>query len=336
MDLVYNNSVMQSMTDMDHGKEGMRLNNYRGKHVSSAPWQSSSPSFRRGRHQVKNRRHRRVMIVLLVLILIVFCYPFLEARLLQTERKSLKADDLPMEANNLHIVYLSDIHYGFWFSDGDLSRLIARINNLRPDLVLFGGDYATDNPSAVEFFRALQKHGTLHSRYGIYGVIGETDRGESDFTCTQLTEAMTNAGVTPLVNKTVPVNIAARQIFIAGVDDVNTGKPDLKAVARAVSAEDYVIFLSHSPAVVPDAQLATDKSGNLGWFDLGLFGHTHGGQMLFFSSLLGFDDDVPDRYRSGWLKENRVDLLVSRGVGTSVWPGRLFCFPQIHYITLTY
>ena len=41
-------------------------------------------------------------------------------------------------------------------------------------------------------------------------------------------------------------------------------------------------------------------------------------------------------YRSGWLKENRVDLLISKGVGTSVWPGRLFCFPQIHYMEVSY
>ena len=58
--------------------------------------------------------------------------------------------------------------------------------------------------------------------------------------------------------------------------------------------------------------------------------------MLFFSSLLGIAEEVPDRYRSGWIKENRVDMLISRGVGTSVFPGRLFCFPQIHCITVTY
>ncbi len=312
------------------------MNTYRGKHVSSAPWQSSSASFRRGRHQLKNRRRRFWAIVLSVLAVLLFCYPFIEARLLQTEKKALKAEDLPAEANNLRIVYLSDIHYGFWFSDGDLSRLVARINNLRPDLILFGGDYATDNRSAIAFFQALQKQDTLHSRYGIFGVIGETDRGDSDFTCTQLTEAMANAGVTPLVNKTQAVHIGAREIYIAGVDDVLTGQPDLKAVSRAVSSKDYVIFLSHNPSIIPDAQLATDVSGNLGWFDLGLFGHTHGGQMLFFSSLLGLDEDVPDRYRGGWLKENRVDLLISRGVGTSVWPGRLFCFPQIHYMEVSY
>ena len=103
-----------------------------------------------------------------------------------------------------------------------------------------------------------------------------------------------------------------------------------------VSARDYVIFLSHNPTVIPDAQLASDSSGSLGWFDLGLFGHTHGGQMKIFGSMLDIAEDVPDRYRSGWLKENRVDLLISRGVGTLIYPGRLFCFPQIHYITVTY
>ena len=312
------------------------MNTYRGKHVSSAARRPSAPSFRRGRHQVRNRHRRRWVVGIILLIVLLVCYPLLEARLLQTETKLLKAEDLPLEANNLRIVYLSDIHYGFWFSDGDLGRLVSRINNLRADLVLMGGDYATDNQTAIRFFRALQQQDTIHSRYGIFGVIGETDRGDSDFTCTQLTEAMTNAGVTPLVNKTAVVNIATRKIYIAGVDDVLTGRPDLKSVARSVSADDFVIFLSHNPSVIPDAQVVSDASGNLGWFDLGLFGHTHGGQMLFFSSLLGIGEDVPERYRGGWLKENRVDLLISRGVGTSVFPGRLFCFPQIHYMTVTY
>ena len=312
------------------------MNAYRGKHVSSAARHTSSPSFRRGRHQVRNRHRRRWMILLLILAGILIGYPLLEARLVQIETRELQIDDLPYEANNLRIVYLSDIHYGFWFSDGDLGRLVSRINNLRPDLVLLGGGYATDNQSAIRFFQALQQHDTIHSRYGIFGVIGDTDRGDSDFTCSQLTEAMANAGVTPLVNKTVSVNVAARRIYLAGVDDLLTGSPDLKSVARSVSGDDFVIFLSHNPSVIPDAQLVTNSSGELGWFDLGLFGHTHGGQMLFFSSLLGIGEDVPERYHSGWLKENRVDLLISRGVGTSVYPGRLFCYPQIHYITITY
>ena len=311
------------------------MNAYRGKHVSSAS-RRSVPSFRRGRHQVRNRHRRRWLVFLIVLLVLMICYPLVEARLLQTENKTLQSDDFPIEANNLRVVYLSDIHYGFWFSDADLSRLIGRINSLRPDLLLFGGDYATDNETAIKFFRALQKQGTIHSRYGIYGVIGEADRGESDATCKQLTEAMTNAGVVPLVNKVAPVNIAGRQIFIAGLDDKLTGKPDIKGVAKSVNAGDYVILLCHNPSVIQEAQVAVDASGNLSWFDLGLFGHTHAGQMSFFSTALNIAEDVPDRYRNGWLKENRVDLLISPGIGTSVFPGRLFCFPTIHCITITY
>ena len=276
------------------------------------------------------------MILLIVLIAAILIWPLIEAHMLGTERVKLKAEQLPAEANNLRIVYLSDIHYGFWFSEGELNRLISKINGLRPDLVLFGGDYATDHQSAVEFFKKLKSGERIRSRYGAFGVIGETDRGESDFDLAELTETMANADVEPLVNRVVPVHIGAARIYIAGLDDVTAGKPDLKAVSRSVAASDYVIFMSHSPSVIPDAQLAKDSSGNLGWFDLGLFGHTHGGQMLFFSSLLNIADEVPERYRGGWLKENRVDLLVSRGVGTSVFPGRLFCFPQIHCIEVSY
>ena len=311
------------------------MNDYRGKQVSAAAW-TSSPSAYRGRHQIRNRKHRRWLIVLLILIAVMVAWPLAEAKILTTERVQLKAEQLPAEANNLRIVYLSDIHYGFWFNDGDLNRLVSRINGLRPDLVLFGGDYATDHQSAVQFFQKLRNGEKIRSRYGTFGVVGETDRGESDFDLTELTEAMANADVEPLVNRSVPVHIGAARIYIAGLDDVTAGRPDLKAVSKSVSASDFVIFLCHNPSAIPDAQLAKDSSGNLGWFDLGLFGHTHGGQMLFFSSLLDIAGDIPERYKGGWLKENRADLLVSRGVGTSVFPGRLFCLPQIHYIEVSY
>ena len=314
------------------------MNEYRGKHASSRPWavaSTASVPARRSRHLRKNRRRRFLVFSAVFLFLFLLVYPLIEARILTTERTSLRSESLPADANHLRVVFLSDIHWGFWFSDGNLDSLISDINALRPDLVLFGGDYAVDHEGALAFFRKLQGMKKIHSRYGIFGVPGETDCGEDAQDRTLLSEAMANAGITPLLNRAEYVKIGSGRICIAGLDDITAGAPDLKGLVASVSGADYVIFLAHNPAVISEAQLARNSEGSLNWFNLGLFGHTHGGQMMFFSDLLGIADDVPERYRSGWLTENRMDLLISRGVGTSVFPGRLFCPPQIHLIEIT-
>ncbi len=314
------------------------MNEYRGKHAPKGPWAvaaTAAPS-RRGKHQKRNRKRRIGAIIAACVLLLVLAWPFAEARfMLSTERTVIASADLPQDANHLRIVYLSDIHWGFWYSDGDAAGLINRINGLRPDLVLFGGDYATDHASAVQFFHLVQALPDIRARYGVYGVIGETDCGETLFEQTQLRDAMTAANVIPLVNRTETIQIGSSRIIVAGLDDITKGTPDLRSLARSVSASDYVIFLAHNPSVISDAQQATDRSGSLGWFDLGLFGHTHGGQMMYFSGMLEIAPDVPERYRSGWLTENRSTMLISRGVGTSVVPMRLLCTPQIHLIELT-
>ena len=314
------------------------MNEYRGKHSPSKPWavaSTASVPVRRSRHLRKSRRRRFLSVFSIILILAVLAYPFVEARILTTEKVSLRSEALPADANHLRVVFLSDIHWGFWYSDSDLKGLISDINALRPDLVLFGGDYATDHESALAFFRTLQNITRIHARYGIYGVPGETDCGEDAQDRTLLSEAMTNAGVIPLFNKAEYVKIGSGTICVAGLDDIIAGKPDLKGLVSSITGADYVIFLAHNPTVISEAQLVRNTAGSLNWFNLGLFGHTHGGQMMFFSDLLGISEDVPDRYLSGWLTENRMDLLVTRGVGTSVIPARLFCPPQIHLIEIT-
>lgn len=314
------------------------MNEYRGKHAPSQPWavaSTASVPVRRARHLQRSKRRRFWTILILVLVLLMAVYPLIEARILTTDKVVLRSEALPADANHLRIVYVSDIHWGFWYSDGDLNNLISKVNALRPDLVLFGGDYATDHESALRFFRTLQGMSKIHARYGIFGVPGETDCGVDAQDRTLLSEAMSNAGITPLFNKAEYVKIGAGTVCVAGLDDVTAGSPNLKSLVSSISGADYVIFMAHNPSVIQEAQLTRNADGSLNWFNLGLFGHTHGGQMKIFSGLLGIADDVPERYLSGWFTENRIDLLVSRGVGTSVFPGRLFCSPQIHLIEVT-
>ncbi len=314
------------------------MNEYRGKHAPSRPWPVASQTVvntRRGRHVKKSRRRRIVVFLLVLFALVLVAYPFAEARFIQNVRDVRSFDDLPADANHIRVVYLSDIHWGFWFGDTDLNKLISRINDLRPDLVLFGGDYATDSASAVEFFEHLRAADKIRARYGIFGVLGETDCGESGFERSALLESMRNADVIPLVNQVESISIGSGRIFLAGADDVLGGSPDLAYIAGKVSAADFVVFLAHNPALIQSAQQQTYKNGSLGWFDLGLFGHTHGGQMALFSDWLDLYDDIPDTYIRGWREENRSQMLISDGVGTSVVPCRFLRPPQVHCIELT-
>ena len=269
-------------------------------------------------------------LVIWLVVLLVLAWPFLEPFMLETESTTLTAADLPAGIGQLRIVYATDIHKGGLYGDGRVSSLISHINACNADIVLLGGDYATDSAGAIAFFQAMPR---IHARYGVFAVLGNHDRTIPEANLTTLRAAMQSAGVTPLINAVSRVRIGVSDIYIAGIDDIDCGHPDLQGVASQVAASDYVIFLCHSPAVIPDALQAVDKNGAQGWFDLALFGHTHGGQIALIGPLLK-DDGVPDEYTAGWFRYNRADMLVSRGVGTAGLPVRLFCTPQIHLITV--
>ena len=282
-------------------------------------------------------RHRRrrlgavlIRLATFALLLLLLAYPFMEPFMLDTETVSLTSDHLPRDIGQLRVVYLSDIHAGPYFPQSRVEKLIHTVNRLNADVVLLGGDYANDSDGAIEFFKDRP---FINSRYGVYAVMGNHDRTIPEGNLFQLKSAMISAGVTPLVNEVASVRIGASNIYLAGIDDVDNGWPDLSGVAGQVRQEDYVIFLSHSPEAIAEAHKAKDMNGRNMWFDLGLFGHTHGGQIAFAGDLLGISKVEP-RYEEGWLVENRTNLLISRGVGTSILPIRFLNRPQIHLINV--
>lgn len=284
----------------------------------------------RGRHERRSPFGCLARIITFLVLVAMLIYPFAEPFMLEVENVTLTSSDLPADIGQLRIVYLSDIHQGSFFSQSRVNSLVKRINAFNADLVLLGGDYAEDSDGAVAFFRSLPN---IHARYGVYAVMGNHDRTVPESNLQAMQTIMIAKGITPVVNDVIPVRIGVSNICIAGIDDVNTGWPDLSGVAARTRAEDYVIFLSHSPEVIPDAHKCADMNGRRGWFDLGLFGHTHGGQIALIGQYLGIAK-VPAQYEQGWIVENRINMLISRGVGTSVLPVRIGRRPQIHVITV--
>ncbi len=290
----------------------------------------------RGRHAgeyVPPRRRFRFLLPVLAIVaaIALVAWPFVEPYFPEVERRTIQSPDLPENIPELRIVFVSDIHAGEFFGPDRVAALVRRINGMNADIVLLGGDFAGDSDGAVAFFRNLP---TIQARYGVYAVPGNHDRTVPESNLSLLMDAMTRSGVTPLVNEVASVRIGNATVWLAGLDDVSNGHPELDRVAARVRRGDFVIFLCHSPAIIPEALNARDADFQKGWFDLGLFGHTHGGQLGLGGGIVR-DDTVPAAYRSGWTRVNRIDLLTSRGIGTSVLPIRFLCRPQIHVITVT-
>ena len=297
------------------------------------------------RHKRANRWRIAVQVMIVILLAVLLLYPYAETFWTQVERTYLTDSDLPQEIRRLRIAYVTDIHMsGFpFYSQSRTSKLIQEINRQNPDIILLGGDFTNDPESTLTFFHLIrdQKITRFRASYGVYAVLGERDIIQNEASgqeraaaLVELQRAMNDAGVTLLVNSVADIRIGATAIHVAGLDVPKKESHDLKELASNVYSEDYVIFLCHSPSVISETSRVTSADGKHNWFDLGLFGHTHGGQMMLLDGLLNVSGDNV-RYQSGWFVENRVPMLISNGIGTVTVPFRLFRRPQIHIITVT-
>ena len=129
-----------------------------------------------------------------------------------------------------------------------------------------------------------------------------------------------------------------KDFVIAGVDDPFRKHADLPKALQGVQPEDFVVLLAHAPNIAAQAV-------DLG-VDLVLSGHTHGGQ--FKLPLL--PAPYPHTGRGPRLEQglyarerlsrrigmdaDHTQIYVSRGLGASYIPARLFCRPELPIITL--
>jgi predicted MPP superfamily phosphohydrolase len=115
-----------------------------------------------------------------------------------------------------------------------------------------------------------------------------------------------------------------------GFDDPEAFLADWTNPAGPHDGFDATVLLVHDPADMIGTGLQP-------FLDLTLAGHTHGGQVRLppFGPIVS-DEELPLAWIAGKVRLNhgRRWLYVSRGVGTSTIPMRLFCPPEVTDLTL--
>lgn len=218
-------------------------------------------------------------------------------------------------ARPLRILHLTDVHLrdeGPW-----LDRLTQALGTLAtPDLIAITGDVVArgwTRPAVARFLDALPS-----APLGRFSIMGNWEYW-SGAEPGPWGELLAAHGVRLLRNE----GLSLGPIHLYGTDDALAGEP---LPRPATSADAPRVVLTHSPALFdriahPDTALV-------------LAGHSHAGQVRL--PLLGAAW-VPmgtGRYVGGWYQSNGTWLFVSRGIGWSIAPMRLWCPPELAWIEL--
>jgi uncharacterized protein len=233
--------------------------------------------------------------------------------------------ELPRAAGSspIRMVFASDFHAGPLTHPAILDEACRAIAGARPELLLLGGDFVYRRARDVDVL--AERLSCLSAPLGIYAVLGNHDYLGAE---EHIIRRLTDAGIEVLVNRSARLQAPHDDVWICGLDDPIYGAPD--ADASLDGAEGTRIVLMHAP----DGLLELDDER----FDLALCGHTHGGQVAL---PFGLPIVVPTgrlnrRYPHGVHAgvSPGGKLLVSRGIGCSGVPFRLFASPEIHLCTL--
>ncbi|NUQ02137.1 MAG: metallophosphoesterase [Armatimonadetes bacterium] len=252
---------------------------------------------------------------------------------------------LPPAAEGLRLALLSDLHVGPLLSHEAVRRAVAVTNAASPDVVILGGDYIEHcQPSLAR--QALRLLARLKPRHGLYATLGNHDYRHN---LGLVREELERIGARLLVNDAARLT---EGLWLAGLDDLMEGTPDLQRLVAALPGDESVVLMSHNPSVLPHVR-------QLPW--LVLAGHTHGCQFclptldgnrsmrvpgiaraFYAAEWLGHpprrrprESICAFRYPSGWYQDGLARMYVTRGVGfNQTLPLRVNCPSEIACLTL--
>lgn len=241
----------------------------------------------------------------------------------------------------MRIAVLTDTHIGPAIPEAFVARAVRMTIDLRPDMVLLGGDYISGSSRFVEpaarVFEPLSRELT---GVPVLGVLGNHDWWSGGGTT--IAAALERAGVRMIDNVALfwtargelhdaPQSIAA--LAIVGLGDMLARDTDVERAFARVPAGTPSIVLVHEPDAAEMHEVVAPGAPRI---DLMICGHTHGGQVRL--PLLG-TPVVPSafgsKYAGGMAQGPRCRVLTSRGVGMSWLPVRVGVPPEIVEITLS-
>lgn len=262
-----------------------------------------------------------IVLILILIIILIFIYSSkVEPKKLRLKEYRIINENFTNELHGYKIAHISDIHYGSSTTKKELDKLIKNINEAKPDILIFTGDFI-DRETIVteelidEIENSFKK---LNGNIILYEIKGEDDLKVESFDL-----MMENLGFNSLNNKSERLYLDRENyILLTGIETLKSEKDYeefLTTVDNELSKIDQKPILSmllvHEPNILKDKNLSS--------YNLVLAGHTHGGQVRIpFVGGLKYPKNG-EKYKKEHFFIEKTEVFISYGIGTTRYKFRL-------------
>ncbi|MDD6272146.1 MAG: metallophosphoesterase [bacterium] len=279
----------------------------------------------------KKKSHKLLYLLLLVIILCTGLYldaKYIGIKGLKVKEYRVESSILTSNFSGVKIVHFSDLLYKSTIDNNDIKKLVNRINELRPDIVVFTGDLVDKNKNITDsdtnfLIEQLSLIDANISKYAIYG--------DYDYSYDKYEDVMTASNFILLNNSydTIYYN-NNNPIYIVGFPSSIKEKTDLNKSFEFYSDENrkYTMVLVHDGKTIK----ALDESSYE--VDLILGGHSLGGSIRI--PYLGgvFIDDRSYKYYDEYYSKGLTNIYISSGIGTNNYNYRFLNKPSFNLYRL--
>ena len=218
------------------------------------------------------------------------------------------------------ILFISDVHYGTVQNTQLVKDSILKMNNLKPDIVLLGGDIVDERTTKDSMQEIFEELGKINSTYGTYYIFGNHDRqpytsdyenGNRTFTDSDLNQSIEKNRIKILTDDKITIN---NDFVLVGRSDAewedSINRTDVNEILNESDLSKYIVVLDHQP-------VEYEENAQEG-VDLQLSGHTHGGQVFPYGMIY----DLSGRLNYGEYEIKDMKQIVSSGLTGWGWPMR--------------
>lgn len=275
---------------------------------------------------------KRFIVTLAILLILLMIWTIWGNTALELNKHAIKSSKIPREFDGFKIAQISDLHNA---QMGDANeKLLAMIKEADPDIIAITGDMIDsrrmDIQVALDFAKEAIKIAPC------YYVNGNHELRVLEYE--ELKEGLEDLGVIILENAKATITKEDESLTIIGLSDpslesgyIYTEEGEvLNLYLNKLSKRDdnYKILLSHRPEYF---ELYFEAG-----MDLVLSGHAHGGQIRlpFVGGVIAPHQGFFPEYDGGLYIKEETNMIVSRGIGNSLFPLRFNNRPEVVLIEL--